>query len=176
MDQGTVLSRVLSIARELAKLDESRYRELAVVIYSDGSVEGPFYLSAVGGPVPLTITPFGRVPVAIVHTHPLDKYTPSVQDIATALAAANYLGRDFYMCVATRVSEDRVFVLIFRVKPGTEPDPSTVQNLMRLEWEIARAIAVGDADAVRKLTEVERGYLAQLSRFGVSAVRYVLYI
>ena len=92
-------------------------REVACVIYSDGRAEchmlGPY-----GGCFRVDDNV-----VEIVHTHPLPRWTPSIDDIASTYNISRALGREIPMKVLTYIpDEEKLIIYEVKIRPDALPE------------------------------------------------------
>ncbi len=172
-----VLKIAVTLAPRLLELQSETGSEVVTPLYLNSSGEviatGPLVLSAYGGVFPVnTSNPHMRF-IGYVHTHPLNKWTPSTVDLGDVATKASFLGYPLYVCTVAR-SPRGYEVLVIEISPScSDVVVEYLRKLQELEIQVLDALRRQDEGRYRRLLELEYVLLKQLSKFGVRGCRYV---
>ncbi len=155
---------ILESARELASMASER-EEYAMVIYEDGS-RAVFKGAAMEVLIPLA-GQHGRA-VAVIHTHPVPRTAPSLQDLAVLVSMTRLGIVPAYLATAY-FSSGKVTVTLYT---ATRPIPRGAEKVIAdqaLKYEELNYInAFSPSTSEKQLREQH----ALLSRLGISVERY----
>jgi len=160
-----VKDRILELARRLAKAPKTA--EYAVVVFEDGSevwVRG----SPLGAAVPIYAKARGRA-VAIVHTHPVPRTTPSLADLQALLRIA-LLGAPAYMATVYRANGEAVVTLY---TANTRITPEAASYILRESAEYER-LQVQSSFSPAASEKQAREQHVMLRQYGITVERYSL--
>lgn len=163
----TVENVILETARTLAS--EADTVENAVVLYEDGHalrLKGSRY----GVAIPL-VTNHGRA-VAVIHTHPVPRTSPSLPDLRVLFSMAK-LGVPSPKLVTVYSEGNTALVTVYTARAPLPPDIEELLTKHALDYEFMNIQSGFDPKVSEKQVREQH---ALLSRLGVSVERYKIKI
>jgi len=124
-----VKERILKLARKVAR--SPKEREHAVVVFEDGSeawVRGSWRATA----IPLYSPAHGRA-IAVIHTHPVPRETPSLADLRTLITMSR-MRAPAYLATVYRV-DGEALVTLYTATRALSPHEAEAVLLGALEYE-----------------------------------------